>query len=129
VGDDFPEPDETFTLTVFTNDWDLAPKFVRNEATGTIVNDDAAITPASMQVPTGPRVSLKLDIGQAPAAPLTIPLQSSSPEVLDVPASVTIDGGQHTVSISVHALQAGLSRVTARVPGTSTPAALITVVD
>ena len=128
--DDVPEPDETFTLVAFSQCCpDAYPTFTRNTATGTIVNDDAAITPASMQVPAGTRASLKLDIGQPAAAPLTIPLQSSSPEVLGVPASVTIDAGQHTATISAEALQAGLSRVTARVPGGTAPPALISVVD
>lgn len=129
VNDDIPESDETFIVTIQKRIADVGPSFARDTAAVTIVNDDAALTPASTQVPTGARVTLKLDIGQPPAAPLTIPLQSSSAEVLEVPASVTIDAGQRTASISAHALKAGLSRVTARVPGMAAPPALVTVVD
>jgi hypothetical protein len=129
VNDDVPEPDETFTVKVSTIVSPAGPLFTRDTATVTIVNDDAAITPASTQIATGAHVSLKLDIGQAPAAPLTIPLQSSSPEVLEVPASVTFGAGESTARVNAHALQAGRSRVTASVPGTNTPSSLITVVD
>ena len=130
VDDAVPEPDETFTLTIGNyGGARVAPAFGRRIATVTIVNDDGAITPASMQIATGARVSLKLDIGQPPAAPLTIPLQSSSPEVLEVPASVTVEAGQSTANIAAHALQAGRSRITASIPGMTAPPALITVVD
>jgi len=128
VNDDVPEPDETFTVTVKTFAA-VGPKFTRSTATCTIVNDDAAITPASMQIATGARVSLKVDVGQPETSPLTVPLQSSSPEVLGVPASVTIEAAQSSANFTAHALQAGRSRITATIPGMTVPPALITVVD
>ena len=128
INDDVPEPDETFTFKFWNYGW-AVPNILGDTVSITIVNDDAVFTPASTQITTGARVSLKLDIGQAPAAPLTIPLQSSSPEVLEVPASVTFGAGESIARVSAHALQAGRSRVTASVPGTNTPSSLITVVD
>ncbi len=129
VNDDVPEPDETFTVksrTIFST---AGPRFVKDTTTVTIVNDDAAITPSFAQVATGARVSLKLDVGQPPSSPLTIPLQSSSPDVLEVPPSVTIAAGESTAGFTAHALHAGRSRVTATVPGTNVPSSLVTVVD
>jgi PKD repeat protein len=129
VNDDVPEPDETFTVKTTTIVSTAGPRFLKDTATVTIVNDDAAITPPAMQVATGTPVSLKLDIGQPPSSPLTIPLQSSSPEVLGVPASITIAAGEHSASFTAHALQAGRSRIAAQIPGLTAPPAIVTVVD
>jgi len=128
VNDDVPEPDEIFTVKVHTLGW-VGPRFVRDTATVTIVNDDAAIMPRSQQIATGARLTLTLDIGQPPPSPLTVPLQSSSPEVLEVPPSVTIAAGESTAGFTAHALQAGRSRVTATVPAMNVSASLITVID
>jgi len=128
VNDDIPEPDETFTLPILIYGW-AVPSLLRDKVAITIVNDDAAFTPSSLQVSTGAPVALKLDIGQAPAAPLTIPLQSSAPDVVEVPAAVTFQPGQRTVTITAQAARAGRSRITAPVPGTSGASSLITVVD
>ena len=129
VDDDIPEPDETFTVRVEKRYSPVGPHFLRDTATVTIVNDDAALTPASIQVTTGMPVTLKLDIGQAAATNTMIPLHSSSPEVVEVPASVTVAAGQSAATFTARTLQAGRSRITANVPGVAAPVAAIGVVD
>ena len=126
VDDNVPEPDKTFTVKVYALP---GPIFLRDTATVTIVDDDAALTPASIQVTTGMPVSLKLDIRQAAATNMVIPLHSSSPEVVEVPASVTVAAGQSSATFTARTLQAGRARITANVPGVAAPVAAISVVD
>jgi PKD repeat protein len=129
VDDDVPEPDETFTLTAEQRVGEPGPAFTRRTAAFTIVNDDAALTPSTSRVAAGAEVALRLDVGQPQPLPLTVFLQSLSPEVVDVPPSVTIPAGQSSASFTAHAAAAGRSRVTAAVPGMTAPPALVTVVD
>ena len=95
----------------------------------TYVGFSATLMPASIQVTTGRPVSLTLDIRQAAATNTVIPLQSSSPDVVEVPASVTVAAGQSTATFTARALQAGRSRIAASVPGVAAPVAAIGVVD
>jgi hypothetical protein len=129
VNDDIAEPDETFTVKTKTIISTAGPRFLKDTATVTIVNDDAALTPSTSRVTPGAPVALRLDVGQPQPSPLLVPLQSSSPEVVDVPPSVTIPAGQSSASFTAHAAAAGRSRVSANVPNMTAPPATINVVD
>lgn len=129
VNDDVPEPDETFTVKVSRIVSTAGPRFVKDTATITIVNDDAAIVPSTSRVAPGAPVPLRLDVGQPQTAALTVPLQSSSPEVVEVPPSVTVAAGESSASFIAHALVAGRSRVSATVPNMTAPPATINVVE
>jgi len=129
VNDDVPEPDETFTLTVNQRIGEAGPAFTRSTATCTIVNDDAAFTPLASRISTGAQIALRLEAGQPQTSPLTVSLRSSSPDVVEVPPSVTIPVGQQGASFTAHALLPGRSRISATIPGMTAPPATIDVVD
>jgi PKD repeat protein len=128
INDFFAELDKTFTLTL-RDIGAQAPTYARKTATCTILNDDAPITPAAVQVAPGARITMKLDGGQTQASPLTVPLQSSEPQVVEVPASVTIEAGQSSASFTARAVSPGRVRITPSIPGMTAPPAIVTVVE
>lgn len=135
-------PDETGTTSgmithtyaasgVYSTTVTIANTLGSIQISGTVAigDDDATLTPAATQVTAGAGVSLTLDVRQPVATATAIPLQASAPEVLDIPASVTIAAGKHTAMFIARALQAGRSTVTAQVPALPDPVTAITVVD
>jgi hypothetical protein len=128
LGDTIVEPDETFTINlrnVTIPDCCRAQDFsqptpltVVPPGTVTIINDDAAISPTVQSVAKGSTGTILLDIGQGPAAPLTIPVISSAPSIASVPSSVTIQPGFPRVEIPVTAASLGDATISVTLPPT-----------
>lgn len=71
------------------------------------------VSPSSMSITTGGVSPLTVTLSSAPGAPAAVTLVSSDPTKATVPASVTVPAGQLSASVSVTAVAAGSSNVTA----------------
>ena len=114
VNNDVAEPDKTFTVKVSALP---APNFIRDTATVTIVDDDAAITPAaitaepsSVKVSAGTDGTVKISVQPPSAAARTVTMWSTRPEVATVPASLTIPAGG-SATFDAHALAGGTATI------------------
>ncbi|HEY0155885.1 MAG TPA: IPT/TIG domain-containing protein [Thermoanaerobaculia bacterium] len=114
-GDEVPEADETFTVTLQQR-WGTPVRPVP-PITVTIANDDTSFTPDHFRVRRGAIQQATLVVGGSSDTPLVVPLTSSRPELLRVPESVTIPAGATRVSFDMEGLEVGVSiRVTADLP-------------
>ena len=114
-GDAVPEPDETLTLTLTQRFGNTVPPLP--PITITIANDDVNFTPEQFRVRRGYTQQATLVVGGTSSTPLVVPLTSSRPELLRVPASVTIPAGASRVSFEMEGLEVGTTiRVTAELP-------------
>lgn len=117
LGDTKIENDETVQLILrpyYSNTQITMPP----PATLTIINDDAGFGPDNVRLTPGETTSLQLNVGPPVTAPLTIPLTNSRPDLVRVPASVTIPAGQAQTRVTVEGLRADPSSfdITAGVP-------------
>lgn len=114
-GDATPEADETFTITLTQRYGTPVPPVA--PITVTIANDDTNFTPEQFRVRRGYTQQATLVVGGSSDSALVVPLTSSRPDLLRVPASVTIPAGASRVSFDMEALEVGTTiRVTAELP-------------
>jgi hypothetical protein len=81
---------------------------------GTILNDDASVTPTRLSIALGGSQSITANFGAAPASPQTVTLSSSDPAVASVPSSVSVNTAAG--SIDVTANKVGVATITATLP-------------
>lgn len=114
VDDDVAEPDETFTVKIEKQYSPVGPRFLRDTATVTIVDDDAArilvAEPLSLVLLAGTHGSVRVSVQPPNAAEQTLALSSTHPEVAGVPASLTIPAGGSAM-LDVHALAPGTAKI------------------
>ena len=92
---------------------------LRNTATGTIVDDDrvtGTLTPVVTTVAPGDPLDLFIDFHEPLRAGATIPLQSSDPSVLSVPASIDVAAGARQTFFTASSHAEGSVQVTATLP-------------
>jgi PKD repeat protein len=125
-GNLFPEPDKSFLVTISTVGGNVPLLGVKSSLV-TIVNDDAALYPPQTSAPVGTPILLVLNIGSPFHEPASIALTSSAPDVVPVPAPVTIAAGETKVSILVTGIAGGTAQIGAVVPGRKTQPSTIEV--
>jgi PKD domain/Calx-beta domain len=118
LGDKIPERDKTFRVRIASRA-NPSPEFAPGTCLVTILNDDAALSPARTDVRTGSPFRLTLDIGSAYAVPTKAKFISSAPGVVPAPETVVIPAGATTVEVVGTARAAGSARITALLPGRS----------
>lgn len=92
IGDREAEQDEVITVALrlaFSSGSTIDPL-----ATVTILNDDAGLGPDRLQIPRGSSSTLVLNIGNPAVAPLIVPLSTNRPDLVGIPATITIPAGQ-----------------------------------
>lgn len=80
-------------------------------ATITILNDDAELRPSRRRAGIGEQVELRLVPGEYFEQPMSLPLRSSDPSVLAVPASVLLPPGTEEVTFVAETLGDGAATV------------------
>ena len=114
VDDDVPEADETFTVRVEKRYSPVAPNFLRDTATVTIVNDDAALTPvaqpSSIRLRPGTEGTVKVSLQPPSSSPQSVTLWSTRPDVVTVPESLTIPAGG-SATFDAYALAGGTAAI------------------
>jgi hypothetical protein len=116
IGNTTVEPNKRFVISgnANRNDCCTFANVKTQSGSGTILNDDASITPSRISAAAGDVRAITANFGVAPASPQTVTLSSSDPSVASVPASVSISTA--AASIDVTAKAAGLATITATVP-------------
>ncbi len=112
TGDTAAEPDETFHVTISST---LA-NVTKNRGVCTIVNDDAGLSPASIEMSRGGKKTLTIKLPQPAGASTSIPLDSSADGIATVPNHVTINAGASSVSFTLAAVAAGRATIHAILP-------------
>jgi uncharacterized cupredoxin-like copper-binding protein len=107
------EHDKTVNVTVRSF---FAVTFDRNRASGTIVDDDFEIAPAKSELIAGESKTLRLNIGEPFLVATDVPLESSDPSVLGVPATLRFAAGATTAEFTITAKRAGKVAIFARMP-------------
>jgi hypothetical protein len=134
IGDTVPEPDETLTLTLSSP---TNATLANATATGTILNDDTAPPPSSLQLVLASGALSRGDVEAAqitlptplPATDTTINIVSSSPGVASVTSQVIVPAGQGTAFASVQALAPGSATLTASATGMTSGSSSVQVAD
>ena len=127
-GDTETETNEIFHVQIKGTDPTIAKAF----GACTIVNDDAGFTPGSVEIVRGSTRRLSLVFPHAATGPANIALTSLDPAVSSVPSSVSVSGGESSVSVLVSALAPGHATLQAALPGSlggKTVSAIVTVTD
>lgn len=83
--------------------------------TGTILNDDASVSPTRLSIPVGDVRSITVNFGAAPSSPQTVTLTSSDPAVATVPAA-SISVSNAAASIDITGKSAGPATITTTLP-------------
>jgi hypothetical protein len=126
-GNSLPEPDKTFLVTQHLFGGDADPLLGATTCFVTIVNDDAAIYPAQTTIPADFEMPLTLNIGSPFAVATTVTFTSSAPDVVPVPAPVTIAAGETKVWVMITGRAPGTVQIGAVVPGRTTQPSTIAV--
>jgi hypothetical protein len=121
VGDRSFEEDETFLVHFSPHPTPNAGPAPAPPApvTVTILNDDAGLTPDDFTISQGGSTTATLILGTPAATPLTVALSSSRPELITVPATVTVPAGATRVSFELQGVRADSAatvRITAELP-------------
>ena len=110
------EGNKTFTISGSAGrDCCSNPTFKVQSGTGTIINDDASVSPTRLSIPIGDVRSITVNFGAAPASPQPVALSSSDPAVASVPAPA-ISVGTAAASIDVTGKSAGPATITTTLP-------------
>lgn len=112
IGDTSAEADETFHVTISS----ALASVTRSRGVCTIVNDDAGISPAAVEMSRGSKRSLTIKLPQPAAAGASIPLESTASQIATVPAHVTVNAGASSASFTVTATAAGRTSIRATLP-------------
>ena len=126
LGDRTPEPDKTFRVRIASRATP-SPELGPATCLVTILNDDAALSPARANVRAGLPFRLTLDIGSPYTVPTEATFTSSAPGIVPAPQTVVIPAGATTVDVDVTARTAGSAWINAVLPGRSANAVTITV--
>jgi PKD repeat protein len=114
VDDDVAEADETFTVKIETQYSPAGPLFLRDTATVTIVDDDAArivvAEPPSLVLLAGTHGTVRVSVQPPNSMAQTVALSSTHADVASVPASLTIPAGG-SATLDVHALAPGTTKI------------------
>jgi uncharacterized protein YjdB len=89
--------------------------FKVQSGTGTILNDDASVSPTRLSIPIGDVRSITLNFGAAPASPQSVTMTSSDPAVATVP-SPAISVSTAAASIDITGKSAGPATITTTLP-------------
>lgn len=108
------EPNKQFTISGTVNRGCCTALPLPTKAgLGTILNDDASISPA-LSISIGDTQQITVNIGSAPSTPQLLTLASSDPSVVSVPASIS--GNTAFVPIDVTAKSVGVTTISVVVP-------------
>jgi hypothetical protein len=129
IGDTAAEGNESLRLHLSRVSSYASQIAIPPDATFTILNDDAGLTPLSAQLARGEVMRYTLDLGLAAASATTIPLSVSDSAILSLPASVQISAGQSRATFNVTAREPGSARISARLPGGRSLTSFVTVQD
>lgn len=126
-GDTQAEADETVVIAL-AEPYGAAVTYSQPRVTITIRDDDAyALTPHRARADAGEKVPLTLKTARPSAATTVVPLSSSDPTIVSVPAFATLPAGAAEASFDVQALRAGKATVSATFPDGKTVSSTITV--
>jgi hypothetical protein len=110
------EADKRFTISGSAGrDCCSTPTFKVQTGTGTILNDDASVSPARLSIPVGDVRSITVNLGAAPASPQTVTLASSDPAVATLP-SAAISVSTSAASIEITGKAVGPATITTTLP-------------
>ena len=114
IGDDLPEADEHFTVS-FYRYWG---SFVSTPppATVTIEDDDIGVGPERLDLQEGDSGKGVIHVGAPAASDTVFLLESSAPEFVRVPQSVTLPAGSTRVQFEIHGVKSGAANVTVHIP-------------
>jgi hypothetical protein len=129
LGDTAAEGDESLRLHLSRVSSYASQIAIPPDATFTILNDDAGLTPLSAQLARGESMRYTLDFGLPAASAITIPLSASDPAILSLPASAQIAAGQTRTTFNVTAREPGTARIAARLPDGRSLTSFVTVHD
>jgi hypothetical protein len=124
-GDQTPEPDEYFVISVFVDDLPDAETI-----SVTILNDDYILTPGSQRIGRGTVGSANVTSPVPTPTTDHVLLSSSDPGVLTVPAFVDVPAGSLSKAFDVTAVGFGTATITAMSPpsrGSTTTTATVEV--
>jgi hypothetical protein len=113
------EDDETFSVTISAPPATTQPFTIgRDTGVGTIHDDDAGahFAFASDHIARGTTATFALELDAPAPEAATIPLTSSAPNVLSVPANVTIAAGSRTATFEVTGSRSGAATLFATLP-------------
>jgi hypothetical protein len=127
IGDTAAEGSETFRLHLSRTSDYASQIALPPDATFTIVNDDPALTPLTVQIPRGETMRFTLDVGASGVSPTVVPLSASEPGIASFPPSVPVGAGQSRATFYVTGVKAGSTRVTATLPGGQRLSSTVTV--
>jgi len=108
------EGNKRFTISGTVGRDCCSSSFRVQPGTGTILNDDASISPSRISIAVGEVRSISANFGATPASPQTVTLTSSDPSVATVPASVLVSTAGALIDITAKA--AGPTTITATIP-------------
>jgi len=110
------EGDKRFTLNGYAGrDCCSSLSFKVQPGTGTILNDDASVSPTRLSIPVGDVRSIIVNFGAAPSSPQTVTVTSSDPAVAAVPAA-SISVSAAGASIDVTGKAGGPATITTTLP-------------
>ncbi|HEV7427075.1 MAG TPA: IPT/TIG domain-containing protein [Thermoanaerobaculia bacterium] len=116
VGNTAAEPNKRFAINgnVTRADCCTFTQFRTQPGTGTILNDDATVSPARVSIAAHDTGFIIANFGAAPASAQTVTLSSSDPAIATVPDTVSIVAA--STAIGVTAIAGGHATITATVP-------------
>ena len=106
LGDTAVEAAETFALHLYASDLTLP-----DHAICTILNDDAALLPATVRVAKGRSQKFQIDAGLPVSSTLTLTPRVTNPSIVSLPANIRIEAGQSTATFNVTATSTGSARI------------------
>jgi hypothetical protein len=110
------EGDKRFTLNgTAGRDCCSSLSFKVQPGTGTILNDDASVSPTRLSIPVGDVRSIIVNFGAAPSSPQTVTVTSSDPAVATVPAAA-ISVSAAGASIDITGKTGGPATITTTLP-------------
>jgi len=103
VGDDVPEPNETFRVVLHKiyGDFEVADGII------TIANDDIGVGPGERSIAVGATGAFTVQLGAAHSEDLVLTLTSDAADAVTVPATVVIPAGSLGAEFDVAALLPG----------------------
>lgn len=129
IGDNVPEDDETFQVELIP----FAP-IQAGKAIGycTIVDDDDDISPANQRIAKGEKGVISIRLKSPAAVPAQVTFHASDPDLLDVPALVTIPAGGSEADVQFTGRKTGAGSILVTLPasrGGRTDELFVTVHD
>ena len=113
IGDNAPEADERFTISFYRYWGSFATP---PPATVTIEDDDVGVGPERLDLQEGDSGHAAIQVGAPAATDTVFLLDSSAPEFVRVPQSVTLPAGSTRVQFEIQGVKSGAANVTVHIP-------------